>query len=69
MTPELGRTFALFRFTRRHKRSDFRAASAYDQEFKTMLLRVAAQYRELALQIDDPKQWRAKRAAARTKQD
>ena len=34
-----------------------------------MLLRVAAQYRELALQIDDPKQWRAKRAAARTKQD
>jgi hypothetical protein len=27
---------------------------------KATFLQIAAQYRDLALQIDDPKQWRAK---------
>jgi hypothetical protein len=36
-----------------------RAASRHDEEFKTLLLRIAAQYHDLALQIDDPAQWRA----------
>ena len=64
-----GHTEKSKRYLRWAAANERRAASAYGQEFKTMLLRVAAQYRELALQIDDPKQWRAKRAAARTKRD
>jgi hypothetical protein len=42
-----------------------RAASADGEEFKTVLLRVAAEYRDLALQIEDPKKWRAKQRARR----
>ena len=42
-----------------------RAASADGEEFKTVLLRVAAEYRDLALQIEDPKKWRAKQERAR----
>jgi hypothetical protein len=34
---------------------------AYNEELKALFLRIAAQYRDLALQIDDdPVQWRAK---------
>lgn len=47
-----------------------RAASAYDEELKALLLGIAAQYRDLALQIDDPLQWRAKLIESRrAKQD
>jgi len=38
-----------------------RAASAYNVELKTLFLQIAAQYRDLAEQLDDPEQWRAKR--------
>jgi hypothetical protein len=33
-----------------------RAASAYDEKLKTVFLRIAAEYRDLAEQIDDPLQ-------------
>jgi hypothetical protein len=41
-----------------------RAAAAENPKLKMLFLQVAAQYRDLALQIDDPKQWREKLAAA-----
>jgi hypothetical protein len=37
-----------------------RAASVYSEELKTLFLGIAAQYRDLAEQLDDPEQWRAK---------
>ena len=37
------------------------AASVYNEELKTLFLGIAAQYRDLAEQLDDPEQWRAKR--------
>jgi hypothetical protein len=52
------------RYLRWAAANERRAASAHGQEFKTMLLRVAAQYRDLAEQTDNPETWRAKRTAA-----
>jgi len=34
-----------------------RAATAYDEELKTLFLLIGAHYRDLAEQIDDPEQW------------
>jgi hypothetical protein len=52
------------RYLRWAAANERRAASAHGREFKTMLLWVAAQYRDLAEQTDNPERWRAKRAAA-----
>jgi hypothetical protein len=49
------------RYLRWAAANEGRAASAYDEELKTLFLGIAAQYRDLAEQIDDPAQWRAKR--------
>jgi hypothetical protein len=49
------------RYLRWAAANEERAANAYDEELKTLFLRIAAQYRDLAEQIDDPEQWRAKR--------
>ena len=46
------------RYLRWAATNERRAASAADEGFKTMLLRVAAEYRDLALQIDAPEKWR-----------
>ena len=48
------------RYLRWAAANERRAASADGEEFKTVLLGVAAEYRDLALQIEDPKKWRAK---------
>ena len=48
------------RYLRWAAANEGRAASAYNEELKTLFLRIAAQYRDLAEQIDDPVQWRAK---------
>jgi hypothetical protein len=40
--------------------SEGRAASTHHEGLKTLFLKIAAQYRDLALQIDDPEKWRAK---------
>jgi hypothetical protein len=37
-----------------------RSSSTEDPELKRELLQMAAAYRDLALQIDDPEKWRAK---------
>jgi hypothetical protein len=49
------------RYLRWAAANEGRAGSAYDEELKALFLHIAAQYRDLALQIDDPEQWRAKR--------
>jgi len=49
------------RYLRWAAANEERAARAYNEEVKTLFLRIAAQYRDLAEQIDDPEQWRAKR--------
>jgi hypothetical protein len=36
-----------------------RAASTHHEGLKTLFLQIAAQYRDLALQIEDPEKWRA----------
>ena len=38
-----------------------RAAEAYNGDLKTLFLKIAAQYRDLAQQTAYPKQWQAKR--------
>jgi len=55
------------RYLRWAAANERRAASAHGQDFKVLLRRIAAQYRELAEQSDDPEAWRAKRRAAGTK--
>ena len=40
--------------------SDVRAASTRHEGLKALFLRIAEQYRDLALQIEDPEKWRAK---------
>ena len=40
-----------------------RAATTSHRALKSLFLGLASEYRELAQQIDDPVQWRAKRAA------
>jgi hypothetical protein len=45
------------RYLRWAAANEQRAASAYNEELKTLFLRIAAQYRDLAEQIDDPEQW------------
>jgi hypothetical protein len=55
-----GETDKSRRYLRWAAANEERAANAYDEELKTLLLRIAAQYRDLAEQIDDPEQWRAK---------
>ena len=52
------------RYLRWAAANERRAASADGEEFKTVLLRVAAEYRDLALQIEDPEKWRAKQKSA-----
>jgi hypothetical protein len=49
------------RYLRWAAANERRAAHAYHEELKTLFLRIAAQYRDLAEQIDDPEQWQAKR--------
>ncbi len=49
------------RYLRWAAANEERAARAYDPELKTLFLQIAAQYRDLAEQIDDPQQWRSKR--------
>jgi hypothetical protein len=39
--------------------SERRAASTHHEGLKTLFLQIAAQYRDLALQIEDPEKWRA----------
>jgi hypothetical protein len=39
-----------------------RSADAQSPELKAKILAVASQYRDLAMQIDDPERWRAKPA-------
>jgi hypothetical protein len=56
-----GETDKSRRYLRWAAANEGRAASPYDPELKTLFLRIAAQYRDLAEQIDDPEQWRAKR--------
>jgi hypothetical protein len=56
-----GETDKSRRYLRWAAANEQRAASAYNEELKTLFLRIAAQYRDLAEQIDDPEQWRAKR--------
>ncbi len=55
------------RYLRWAAANERRAASAHGQDFKVLLRSIAAQYRELAEQSDDPVAWRAKRRAAGTK--
>ena len=55
------------RYLRWAAANERRAASAHGQDFKVLLRRIAAQYRELAEQSDDPEAWRAKRRAVGTK--
>jgi hypothetical protein len=55
-----GNTAKSRRYLRWAAANERRAASTSDSELKTLFLRVATQYRDLALQIDDPAQWRAK---------
>jgi hypothetical protein len=40
--------------------SERRATSHHDEGLKKLFVRNAAEYRDLALQIEDPKRWRAK---------
>jgi hypothetical protein len=56
-----GETDKSRRYLRWAAANEGRAASTNDEELKTLFLRIAAQYRDLAEQIDDPEQWRAKR--------
>jgi hypothetical protein len=42
-----------------------RSADAQSLELKAKFLEVADQYRDLALQLDDPEKWRAKRTESR----
>jgi hypothetical protein len=56
-----GETDKSKRYLRWAAANEQRAASAYNGELKTLFLRIAAQYRDLAAQLDDPEQWRAKR--------
>jgi hypothetical protein len=39
--------------------SERRAASHHDKGLKKLFLRIASEYRDLALQIKDPERWRA----------
>ena len=56
-----GETDKSRRYLRWAAANEGRAARAYNEEVKTLFLRIAAQYRDLAEQIDDPQQWRTKR--------
>jgi hypothetical protein len=40
--------------------SDVRAGSTRHEGLKALFLRIAEQYRDLALQIEDPEKWRAR---------
>jgi hypothetical protein len=57
----VGETDKSRRYLRWAAANEGRAASTNDEELKTLFLRIAAQYRDLAEQIDDPEQWRVKR--------
>jgi hypothetical protein len=46
------------RYLRWAAANEGRAASTYNEEFKTLFLQLAAQYRDLAEQIDDPERSR-----------
>jgi hypothetical protein len=48
------------RYLRLAVENEQRAARTENAKLKATFLQIAAQYRDLALQIDDPKQWRAK---------
>jgi hypothetical protein len=52
------------RYLRWAVENDKRAGSTVDPELKTMFRRIAAQYRDLASQIENPEQWRAKLIAS-----
>jgi hypothetical protein len=52
------------RYLRWAVENDKRAGSTVDPELKRMFRRIAAQYRDLALQIENPEQWRAKLIAS-----
>jgi hypothetical protein len=43
-----------------------RAGATKDPELKAKFMEIAVGYRDMALQIDDPKQWQAKVFAAAT---
>jgi hypothetical protein len=45
------------RYLRWAAANEQRAASVYNEELKTLFLGIAAQYRGLAEQLDDPEQW------------
>jgi hypothetical protein len=47
--------------------NDKRANSTVDPELKRMFRQIAAQYRDLALQIENPGQWRTKLIASDNK--
>jgi hypothetical protein len=61
-----GKTDKSRRYLRWAAANEGRAANAYNGEFKTLFLRIAAQYRDFAEQIDDPEHWRAKRRGRQT---
>ena len=44
-----------------------RAGEAQSPELKQKFMEIAAEYRDLALELDDPAQWRAKRPLAARK--
>jgi hypothetical protein len=48
------------RYLRLVVENENRAAGANNPELKLKFLQIAALYRDLALQIDDPEKWRAK---------
>jgi hypothetical protein len=51
------------RYLRLAVENDKRAAAAMDPRLKASFVQIAAQYRRLAEQIDDPKGWLAKKVA------
>ena len=50
------------RYLRLAAEHEKRSADAQSSELKAKFLAVASQYRDLAMQIDDPERWRAKPA-------
>lgn len=48
------------RYLRLAVENEQRAARTENAKLKATFLKIAAQYRDLALQIDDPEQWRAR---------
>jgi hypothetical protein len=51
------------RYLRLAVENDRRASTAMDPKLKATFIQIAAQYRHLAEQIDDPKTWLAKKNA------